>query len=152
MGRPAAARHRLAGLSAAGLALAATALAGCGSSAQRKVDKTGSQLDFGIQMAQRGLWGEALFRFEQAQRDEPSARTLNNLAVAYEALGRFDDALATYRTALEISPDSRSLRQNYTRFLEFYQAFRPKKPDAAPPAPPAPETPSDDAPPPESGG
>ena len=141
MGRPAAARRSLAGLPAAGLLLASAALVGCGSSAPPAVATTASQVDFGIQMAERGLWSEALFRFEQERREHPeSVRALNNLAVSYEALGRFDEALAIYREALDVSPDSRALRQNYTRFLEFYQSFRPKKPAEAPVEPePEPE-------------
>lgn len=138
MGRPATARRSLAGLPAAGLVLSATAFAGCGSSAPAPVATTASQVDFGIQMAERGLWSEAVFRFEQARSEQPgSVRALNNLAVSYEALGRFDEALAIYREALEVSPDSRALRQNYTRFLEFYQSFRPKKPAEAPAEAPA---------------
>lgn len=105
------------------------------------------QLGFGVSMAQRGLWSEALFRFERAhQLDPASFRVLNNLAVAYEANGRFDEALATYRRALALHPDDRNLRRNYARFVEFYQSFRPEvavegvatdpADPAAPPVPP----------------
>ena len=106
------------------LALAATGCAGA-----RPSETPGAQISFGVKMAQQGLWNEALFRFEQARKSSPrDAAVLNNLAVAYEAVGRFDDALATYREALESSPSNRGLRQNYTRFVEFYQAFQPDKP------------------------
>ncbi|MEO8275662.1 MAG: tetratricopeptide repeat protein [Thermoanaerobaculia bacterium] len=92
-----------------------------------------SQLAFGVDMAKRGLWSEALFRFEQARKGDPeSLSILNNLAICYEAGGRFDEALATYKEALKLKPDNRVLKQNYTRFAEFYQGFRPKK--AAPAA------------------
>jgi Tfp pilus assembly protein PilF len=109
-------------------------------------------------MAERGLWSEALFRFERAHRLEPSSfRVLNNLAVAYEANGRFDEALATYRRALAIDPANRDLRRNYARFVEFYQSFRPEAaveeeagaagapapaPAAAEPAAPPPDAPA----------
>lgn len=107
------------------------ALAGSGSAA-RAASKPASQLEFGVQMAQRGLWSEALFRFERARAESPrDPRVLNNLAVAYEAVGRFDDALAAYRAALEVAPEQRRLRQNYTRFVEFYQAFRPAEAEPA---------------------
>ena len=144
MNRPAPLRALLT-LLAAGLAL------GCGSAPATAPGKLGDQLRFGIEMAQRGLWNEAMFRFEQARALEPrDRRVLNNLAVSYEAVGRFDDALATYKTALEAAPGDRKLRQNYTRFLEFYQNFKIRKPadPAAPaatpgPAPePAPEAPA----------
>ena len=84
------------------------------------------QLAFGVEMAQRGLWSEALFRFKQANRMEPgNPRVLNNLAVAHESLGLFDQALEYYRAALEAQPENRVVRRNYARFVEFYQSFKP---------------------------
>jgi len=111
------------------VALLVLAAAGCAGA--RPAETAGAQISFGVEMARRGLWNEALFRFEQARRTEPrDPAVLNNLAVAYEAVGRFDDALATYREALEVAPENRGVRQNYTRFVEFYQAFQLKKPEA----------------------
>ena len=84
------------------------------------------QLNFGVEMAQRGLWSEALFRFKQAEKAQPGdPRVLNNLAVAYEAVGLFEEALETYKAALKADPANRELRRNYARFIEFYQAFKP---------------------------
>ena len=61
----------------------------------------------GVRAAQRGYWQEALFRFERARELEPNnGEMLNNLAVALEALGRYDDALATYKQALKDAPKS----------------------------------------------
>lgn len=89
-----------------------------------------AQLSFGVEMAKRGLWSEALFRFQQADRMAPNdPKTLNNLAVAYEAVGRFDDALDYYKQALQASPSSKDLRKNYARFVEFYQGFKPDGPE-----------------------
>ena len=103
-----------------------------------------SQLAFGVDMARRGLWSEALFRFEQARRLDPERISiLNNLAICYEAGGRFEEALATYREALRLAPENRVVKQNYSRFTEFYQGFRPRK--ATPPAAgaaPGPATPA----------
>ena len=85
------------------------------------------QLEFGTDMAKRGLWSEALFRFKQADRLEPgNPRILNNIAVAYEALGLFDQALEAYQVALRASPQDRQVRGNYSSFAEFYQNFRPR--------------------------
>ncbi len=85
------------------------------------------QMDFGVDMARRGLWKEALFRFQQADRLTPgNPRILNNIAVSYEALGLFDQALEAYQKALRAGPDDDELRANYSQFAEFYQSFRPK--------------------------
>lgn len=86
------------------------------------------QLAFGVKMAKRGLWSEALFRFRQAEKTQPdNPRVLNNLAVAYEAVGLFDEALETYKAALKADPANKELRRNYARFIEFYQAFKPEE-------------------------
>jgi Tfp pilus assembly protein PilF len=85
-----------------------------------------AQLEFGVDMAKRGLWNEALFRFKKALDGRPGdAQVLNNIAVSYEALGLFDQALDAYRQALAAGQGNRDLRANYSRFLEFYQAFKP---------------------------
>ncbi len=112
------------------LALVA-AMAGCsGYSAGENAE---AQLRFGVQMAQRGLWGEALFRFQKAERIDPdNARILNNLAVAQEAAGRYEDALATYKKALSLAPGDRDLKNNYAHFVDFYDSFRATSPGQAP--------------------
>ncbi len=85
-----------------------------------------AQLAFGVEMAKRGLWSEALFRFKQANRKNPgNSRILNNLAVAYEALGNFEKALDFYQEAIRSDPGNRELKRNYSRFVEFYRAFKP---------------------------
>lgn len=98
-----------------------------------------TQLDFGVDMARRGLWSEALFRFEQASRQLPGdPRVLNNMAVAYEALGQFEKALEQYQAALKADPNNRDLRRNYSRFVEFYRSFKPdQQTDASLPEPEA---------------
>ena len=113
--------------------------------------RTHEQVAFGVNMAGRGLWNEALFRFKQAEKAQPgNARILNNLAVAYEAVGLFDEALGHYKRALKADSSSREVKRNYSRFVEFYQAFKPdekdskesetkkvdaEEPDTQPPAP-----------------
>ena len=84
------------------------------------------QMAFGVDMAKRGLWREALFRFQRARQLDPNLpRVLNNMAVAFEAVGDFDRALEYYKLALESDPGNKDLRKNYARFVEFYQSFRP---------------------------
>lgn len=92
------------------------------------VSEPREQLQFGADMAARGLWSEAFFRFRRADRLEPdSPRILNNLAVACEALGRFEDALGHYQRALELSPSDREIRGNYDRFLGFYESYKARQ-------------------------
>jgi Tfp pilus assembly protein PilF len=111
--------------------LCALAFAGCGSAGS--ATKPDAQVDFGVDMARRGLWSEALFRFQQAERLEPdSFRVANDLAVAYEANGMFDQALDQYQKALKLAPSNRELRRNYSRFVEFYQSFKPREEPAKP--------------------
>ena len=83
-----------------------------------------AQLAFGVDMAERGLWSEALFRFKQAERlGGRGAAVYNNMAVAYEALGVFEKAREYYLRALDADPSDSSLKRNYSRFVEFYQSF-----------------------------
>ncbi|QQR75169.1 MAG: tetratricopeptide repeat protein [Holophagales bacterium] len=135
-----------------GFAALLLAVAFVSGGASRPAAEARSQLGFGIDMARRGLWNEAVFRFEAARRLSPdNFRILNDLAVAYEAVGRFEDALEAYRAALKVEPGSRQAKQNYARFVEFYQSFRPKaakpavteaQPSATPTATPTPAAPS----------
>jgi Flp pilus assembly protein TadD len=93
--------------------------------AQSKQPTTKEQIAFGIEMARRGLWSEALFRFQRAEKMDPrDPAVLNNMAVAYEALGLFEEALTYYRKALEVDSGNADLKRNYARFAEFYQVFR----------------------------
>ena len=88
-------------------------------------DRSAAQLAFGVDMAKRGLWSEALFRFHEAERADPqNPRVHNDLGVAYEAQGDFEQALQHYRKALQLAPEDRDVRANYTRFAEYYQAFK----------------------------
>ena len=79
------------------------------------------QMKWGYQAARRGYWLEALNRFEKANDLTPGQpRILNNIAVALEASGRFEEALLAYETALAVAPNDRILRRNFSQFKEFY--------------------------------
>jgi tetratricopeptide (TPR) repeat protein len=117
--------------------LSLLSLSGCGKH-YRTPEAADSQLAFGVSMAQRGLWNEAMFRFHAAERLEPgNPHVYNNLGVAYEAAGDFEKALQSYQKALKLAPESREAKANYARFVEFYQGFKPKtdKDKAAPATP-----------------
>ncbi|MEW6322880.1 MAG: tetratricopeptide repeat protein [Acidobacteriota bacterium] len=78
------------------------------------------QVEFGIQVAQRGLWREAIYRWERATQLDPSyAAAYNNLAVAYEHEGQLDKARQAYEKAVELEPNNTLIRQNYDLFKEI---------------------------------
>jgi Tfp pilus assembly protein PilF len=82
--------------------------------------KAREQVDFGIKVAQDGLWNEALYRWQKAVELDPSyAAAWNNLAVAYEHEGRFDDAKKAYDKALQLDPKNLMIKQNYDLFKEI---------------------------------
>jgi Flp pilus assembly protein TadD len=83
-------------------------------------DAAKAQVDFGIKVAQNGLWREAQYRWERAVQLDPTyAEAWNNLAIAYEQAGRFDDARKSYETAIKLDPKNMLIRQNYDLFKEI---------------------------------
>jgi Tfp pilus assembly protein PilF len=79
-----------------------------------------SHVEFGIDVAQRGLWREAIYRWERAIEIDPTyAAALNNLAVAYEHEGQLDKARTAYERALELEPNNSQIRQNFELFKEI---------------------------------
>jgi Tfp pilus assembly protein PilF len=114
-----------------GLLIFLAAVSGCGSTQAGSgsgTDNAEAQLKFGVQMARQELWSEALFRFHRAAKLDPrNPRVFNNLAVASEATGSFEEALEYYREALKLDPNNRTLRGNYSRFVEFYRSFKPEE-------------------------
>jgi Tfp pilus assembly protein PilF len=78
------------------------------------------QVEFGIAVAQRGLWREAIYRWERATQIDPSyAPAHNNLAIAYEHEGELAKARAAYERALELEPGNALIKQNYELFREI---------------------------------
>jgi Flp pilus assembly protein TadD len=95
--------------------LAATAVAHAQDRSKSKV-----QIEFGIKVAQNGLWNEALYRWQKATELDPTyAAAWNNLAIAYEHEGKFDQAKKAYEKALELEPKNLMIRQNYDLFKEI---------------------------------
>jgi Tfp pilus assembly protein PilF len=78
------------------------------------------EVEFGIKVAQNGLWNEALYRWQKAVALDPSyAAAWNNLAVAYEHEGKFDLAKQAYEKAIQLDPKNLNIRQNYDLFKEI---------------------------------
>lgn len=78
------------------------------------------QVEFGINVAQRGLWREAIYRWERATEIDPTyAAAHNNLAIAYEHEGDMDKARKAYEKAIELEPSNASIKQNYELFREI---------------------------------
>jgi tetratricopeptide (TPR) repeat protein len=109
------------------------------------------QMAFGVRAAKKGLWREALFRWERAVKLLPdNPRLLNNLAVAYETAGDFGKAGEMYEQALRLAPENRDIRQNHQLFSAYYKELvarqeQEKGREPPPSPPPAPEEKRSDA-------
>jgi Tfp pilus assembly protein PilF len=100
-------------------ALGFTVLAAAPAFADARSDAK-SQVAFGIDVAQKGLWKEAIYRWERAVEIDPTyAAAFNNLAVAYEHEGQLEKARHAYEKALEVEPNNLQIRQNYELFKEI---------------------------------
>jgi Tfp pilus assembly protein PilF len=83
-------------------------------------DVARKHVEFGIAVAQKGLWREAIYRWEQAVQIDPGyAAAYNDLAIAYEHEGNFQKARQSYEKALELDPSNQLIRQNYELFKEI---------------------------------
>lgn len=79
------------------------------------------QTQFGMQAAKMDLWREAQFRFKRAVELNPgNAMAYNNLAVAYEGIGEYEQAREAYLYALNIDRGNEYIQRNYSRFVEFH--------------------------------
>jgi Tfp pilus assembly protein PilF len=83
-------------------------------------DDAKKQVEFGISVAQRGLWREAIYRWERAAQIDPTyAAAHNNLAIAYEHEGELEKARHAYEKAIELEPNNTFIKQNYELFREI---------------------------------
>jgi Tfp pilus assembly protein PilF len=118
------------------LALAPPRAADAGDASPQKL------MQFGTEAARDGLWREATLRWERALKADPAnARLYNNLAVAYESAGRFEEADHAYREARRLDPERKAIRENYDSFLKLHPQFLETPPAGAAPAGDAPHAP-----------
>src|ERR1043165_2721265 len=107
-------------ISVVAFAGALAVLASASASAGDARSEARSQVAFGVDVAQRGLWREAIYRWEKAVEVDPTyAAAYNDLAVAYEHEGQLEKARQAYDKALEIEPNNSQIRQNYELFKEI---------------------------------
>lgn len=72
---------------------------------------------FAADMAERGNWREASFRWNRLlDKSGPDPKILNNLGVAAEATGEMDLANDYYAQALELAGGALEIGENYRRF------------------------------------
>jgi Flp pilus assembly protein TadD len=85
------------------------------------------EIHLGIAAFQNDRWEEAIALWTKALTAEPSsAAAHNNLAVAYEKKGLWDEARKEYAAALKLLPDNPYIKENFRRFSENRDAFRKK--------------------------
>jgi len=122
------------GWSAAALAVvlsapAATVVAGQADKEQKEL------LVFAAEMAKKGNWGEAKYRWEKAAALEPdNPFIMNNIAVALEAGGKPVDAREYYARALQLSGGNESIRENALRQELLFEHPKQSEADATEPA------------------
>jgi Flp pilus assembly protein TadD len=107
------------------VAVAAAGVVACASPQSRDAAAWRAQNSYGSEMARKGFWREALFRYEKAAAMRPdSPEVQNNLGVAYESIGETSRALAAYKKALELAPQDSKIKRNYARFAEYYTSVQ----------------------------
>ena len=89
-----------------------------------------NELIFGIEAARKDLWDEAIFRWRKAALAQPqSAAAHNNLAVAYEKKGLWEEAKKEYEIALKLAPNNRYIQANYQNFKKRYDLIKKESND-----------------------
>jgi hypothetical protein len=105
--------------------IAAAGTVACASPRSKDAAVWKSQNSYGSEMARKGFWREALFRYEKAAALHPdNPEVQNNLGVAYESVGETSRALAAYKKALELAPQDAKIKRNYARFAEYYTSVQ----------------------------
>jgi tetratricopeptide (TPR) repeat protein len=68
---------------------------------------------YGVELAEKGYWKEAVYHWEQALKTDPNhVAALNNVAVAYEVDQNPELAEKVLKKALSLRPDSQVIQKN----------------------------------------
>ena len=111
-----------------GSVVAAAVVLAAGCASRSDVSRPQTQDNFGVRMAKMNLWREAMFRFRRAVEINPNdAMAHNNLAVAYEAIGDFENARKEYLEALKLDRTNAYIQKNYSRYVEFLSRNRKRE-------------------------
>jgi hypothetical protein len=98
------------------------------------------KMRFAAAMAEKGNWREARYRWEIVAREQPdNGRVLNNLAVAAEVLGKFDEAGELYDRALSHAGDNEFIGDNRRRLQWFLKQSSSSGDDREKRLPPRPQ-------------
>jgi len=104
------------------LSIAVFTTSGCAPSMQT------NQIRFGIKAAESNLWDEALFRWEKALEADPNdAAAYNNLGVAYERKGLWQEAEKAYLQALKLAPNNKYIKYNHQKLQGLRENENEKK-------------------------
>ncbi|MCP5050040.1 MAG: tetratricopeptide repeat protein [bacterium] len=96
--------------------LIAAVLGAC--SSNKGVVKT--ELEFGNKLAKEGLWKEAHYRWTKVlENGKETGSIYNNIAIALENMGKFDEAEAAYKKALSLEPNNPTIQGNYDKFQKY---------------------------------
>ena len=86
----------------------------------------------GVSAARADSWDEAVVRWKNVLALNPgSAAAHNNLAIAYEKRGAWEEARKEYEAALGLAPDNPAIKDNFERFKSRQEAARTGKGPAA---------------------
>ena len=96
---------------------------------EKNPEPAGTLIERGILESARGNYREAEFLFRETESLLSDGTPQNNLAVVYEASGRYKEAFSMYSRAIFIAPEEKIFRSNFILFLNqnYKEAVEPVK-------------------------
>lgn len=87
-----------------------------------------TEFEFGNRLARAGLWQEAFYRWQKTLEKNGMKPALhNNLAIAFEKMGKFEEAEKEYRKALELDPKNARIQENFRQFQKYMKKGQDEK-------------------------